>query len=55
MVGYVFDELTFVGEISFNGKNYVFTYDDEFLNAIDIKLCFLDRVRAVSYRFEREI
>ena len=32
MVGYVFDELTFVGEIYFDGKNYIFTYADEFLN-----------------------
>ena len=31
MVGYVYDESTFVGEIFFDGENYLFTYDDVFL------------------------
>ena len=31
MVGYVYDESTFVGEIIFDSKNYIFTYDDAFL------------------------
>ncbi len=33
MVGYVYDESIFVGEIVFDGENYIFSYDDEFLNA----------------------
>ncbi len=35
MVGYVYDELTFVGEIVFDGKNYLFSYDDEFLKDVN--------------------
>jgi len=31
MVGYVYDALTFVGEIVFDGENYIFSYDDRFL------------------------
>ena len=30
MVGYVYDELTFVGKIVFDGENYLFSYDDGF-------------------------
>jgi len=33
MRGYVYDGSTFVGEIYFDGSNYIFTYDDTFLNA----------------------
>ena len=32
MIGYVYDELTFVGEIYFDGNQYMFTYDSHFLN-----------------------
>ena len=35
MVGYVYDESTFVGEIVFDGENYFFTYDDEFLKDVN--------------------
>ena len=31
MVGYVYDESTFVGEIVFDGEKYLFSYDDAFL------------------------
>ena len=31
MVGYVYEESTFVGEICFDGGNYIFTYDSDFL------------------------
>jgi len=32
MIGYVYDELIFVGEIYFDGSQYIFTYDGQFLD-----------------------
>jgi len=35
MVGYVYDVSTFVGEIVFDGENYIFSYDDGFLKDVN--------------------